>query len=105
MQTDMTLFRIEFVQQAEEDLDEVRAFDRGAILDAVEQQLQHEPERVSRSRIKRLRTVDSPAYRLRVGDYRVFYDVDETERTVTVLRVLSKEQSPAYLREVSDEDS
>ncbi len=98
-------FRIEFVQQAEADLDEIRAFDRGAILDAIEQQLQSEPGRISRSRIKRLRSLESPAYRLRVGDYRVFYDVDEAQHAVTVLRVLSKEQSLAYLRGVSDENS
>jgi mRNA-degrading endonuclease RelE of RelBE toxin-antitoxin system len=94
-------YQIEFVQQAEEDLDAIRAFDRSAILHAVEHQLSHEPEHVSRARIKRLRGVESPAFRLRAGDYRVFYDVDETVRSVTVLRVLSKEQSLAYLREVS----
>ncbi len=93
-------YQIEFVQQAEEDLDVIRAFDRSAVLRAIEHQLRHEPQHVSRARIKRLHGVESPGYRLREGDYRVFYDVDETVRSVTVLRVLSKEQSLAYLREV-----
>ena len=30
----------------------------------------------SKSRIKRLRDVEHPQYRLRVGDMRIFYDVD-----------------------------
>lgn len=29
-------------------------------------------------------------FRLRVGDYRVYYDIDEEARTVTVVRVLRK---------------
>jgi mRNA-degrading endonuclease RelE of RelBE toxin-antitoxin system len=29
-------------------------------------------------------------YRLRVGDFRVYYDVDEGARTVDVLRILEK---------------
>jgi len=44
-----------------------------------------------------LHTVTSPAYRLRVGEFRVFYDVDQEQQVVMVLRVLSKEQSLHYI--------
>jgi mRNA interferase RelE/StbE len=30
---------------------------------------------------------DSPGWRIRVGDYRVVYEIDDAARTVTVLRV------------------
>ena len=30
---------------------------------------------------------DHPAWRVRVGDYRIIYEVDDTARTVTVVRV------------------
>jgi mRNA-degrading endonuclease RelE of RelBE toxin-antitoxin system len=50
-----------------------------------------------------LRLLNSPAYRLRLGDYRVFYDVDVVLSAVTVLRVLSKEASLAYLAELEDQ--
>ena len=53
----------------------LRAYDRLAVLDGIEEHLRHEPTRVSRSRIKRLRDVRHPQYRLRIGDHRVFYDV------------------------------
>jgi mRNA-degrading endonuclease RelE of RelBE toxin-antitoxin system len=62
--------------------------------------LRYEPTRESRSRIKRLELLDSPAYRLRVGDYRVFYDVDVDAAAVSVLRVMSKEESLIYLAEL-----
>jgi mRNA interferase RelE/StbE len=72
-------FEIEVTREAESDLDKIRPFYRRQILDAVESHLQHAPTRASRSRIKRLRSFQSPEYRLRVGDFRVFYDVNEAE--------------------------
>ena len=90
-------YEIEITEAAESDLDRIHAFHRGEILDAIDAYLRHEPTRESRARIKRLELLDSPAYRLRVGDYRVFYDVDEISGEVVVLRVLSKEESLVYL--------
>jgi mRNA interferase RelE/StbE len=90
-------YEIEITEAAESDLDRIRAFHREEILSAIDVYLRHEPTRESRSRIKRLELLDSPAYRLRVGDYRVFYDVDETIGEAVVLRVLSKEESLVYL--------
>jgi mRNA interferase RelE/StbE len=40
--------------------------------------LRHGPTKLSKSRIKRLRGLEQPQYRLRVGETRVFYDVTET---------------------------
>jgi mRNA-degrading endonuclease RelE of RelBE toxin-antitoxin system len=93
-------FEIEFALEAEADLDKIQPFYRNQILDAIEHHLLHTPTQVSRNRIKRLRSVTSPAYRLRVGEYRVFYDVGVEQHVVTVLRVLSKEQSLQYLAEI-----
>lgn len=92
-------FKVVVVAEAEEDLDKMRPFHRREILDAMELHLQATPTCESRAGIKRLRSVMSLAYRLRAaGDYRIFYDVDEKKHLVTVLRVLSKEQSLVYLR-------
>jgi len=65
--------------------------DAVAVLDAIETHLRYEPDRLSRSRIKRLRGRQAATYRLRVGDYRVFYDVGEAE--VVVIAVLHKRQT------------
>ena len=53
--------------------------------------------KVSKSRIKRLRGMSRPQYRLRVGDIRVFYDLTETQ--VQILAIVTKEQAQAWLDE------
>jgi len=59
--------------------------------------LTHEPMKVGKSRIKRLRGLSQPQYRLRVDDIRVFYDVTETQ--VQVLAIVAKAQAQAWLDE------
>jgi mRNA-degrading endonuclease RelE of RelBE toxin-antitoxin system len=46
---------------------------------------------VSKSRIKRLRGLSRPQYRLRIGEVRVFYDV--ARNTVEVLAIVSKSEA------------
>lgn len=68
---------------------------RAEVRDALEVHLRFEPTKVSRSRIKRLRGISRPQYRLRVGDIRVFYDVTET--TVEILAIITKAEAQAWL--------
>ncbi|MEW5984103.1 MAG: type II toxin-antitoxin system RelE/ParE family toxin [Acidobacteriota bacterium] len=68
---------------------------RSEVRDALEVHMRCEPRKVSRSRIKRLRGISRPQYRLRVGDIRVFYDVTET--TVEILAVIPKAAAQAWL--------
>lgn len=64
--------------QAVEDLHGLGANVRAQVRDALERHLRHEPEKTSKSRIKRLRGLARPQYRLRVADeIRVFYDVTD----------------------------
>jgi len=70
---------------------------RAEVRDALELHLRHEPTRVSKSRIKRLRGLSRPQFRLRVGELRVFYDVTESE--VQVLAIVSKAEAQAWLEE------
>ena len=77
------------------DLDDLRAVDRSAVRRALEQFLRFEPEKVSKSRIKRLRGMKKPQYRLRIGDIRVFYDVRES--TVEVLAIVEKSSAARWL--------
>jgi len=60
----------------------------------------HHPTKESKSRIKRLRGIGNPDYRLRVGDYRVFCVVDEDARQVDALRVMHKDQTLTYYKEL-----
>src|SRR4029453_10608752 len=70
---------------------------RAEVRDALETHLRHEPKKVSRSRIKRLRGLSKPEYRLRVGEMRIFYDVKE--QTVEVLAIVAKDEAEAWLQE------
>ncbi len=59
--------------------------------------LTHNPAKVSKSRIKRLRGLSQPQDRLRVGEITVFYDVTETQ--VQVLAIVTKAEAQAWLDE------
>jgi mRNA-degrading endonuclease RelE of RelBE toxin-antitoxin system len=70
---------------------------RTGVTRALAAHLAHEPTKVSKSRMKRLRGLSQPQYRLRVGDIRVFYDVTETE--VQVLAIVTKAEAQSWLDE------
>ena len=70
---------------------------RGEVRDALERHLRFEPTRTSKSRIKRLRGLSQPQYRLRVNDIRVFYDVTET--AVEILAIIEKSEAQGWLDE------
>ncbi len=95
-------YEIEFTKDAHQDFRNLDAHIRPVIREALETHLRHEPTKVSKSRIKKLRSLRRPQYRLRVTDYRVYYDVEE--RMVTVLGVVSKSASYDWLTDNSVED-
>ena len=91
------MFRIAFRPGAAGQIRRLRRVIAVAIIDAIETHLRYEPERVSRSRVKRLRGKQDATYRLRVGEYRVFYDVVEDQVIVTA--VLHKQETAGFYRE------
>jgi len=88
-------FEILLALEAVEDLCRLRASERTAVKEALEAHLRHEPTKISRSRIKRLRGLARPQYRLRVEEVRVFYDVSGS--TVEVLAIVPKPEAEAWL--------
>jgi len=89
-------YGIVLAPEAAEDLANLKANIRAAVCTAIEQHLRHQPTKVSKSRIKRLRGLSHPEYRLRVGDdLRVFYDV--TQGVVQVLAIVLKSEADAGL--------
>jgi mRNA interferase RelE/StbE len=88
-------FEIVLAPEAVRDLRGLTASIRAAVRDALEIHLRHEPTRISRSRIERLRGVRRPQYRLRVDEVRVFYDV--SGETVEILAIVAKSEAEAWL--------
>ena len=87
-------------EQAAEDFKRLSARLRAMVRDSLETHLRHEPAKTSRSRIKRLRGLRKPQYRLRVGGLRVFYDIAESR--VEVLAIIEKSQAAAWLARVGE---
>jgi mRNA interferase RelE/StbE len=96
----MGAYEIVLKRRAVIDLDGLRKYDAAQIADAMEKHLEHEPAKESKSRIRRLRGISNPDYRLRVGDYRVFYNIDGNARRVEILRVMHKNQTQIYYEEL-----
>lgn len=94
-------YEIELAPEAVKNLKRLRPHDRAAAKEAIEMHLRHEPTKTSKSRIKRLRGISKPQYRLRVDDVRVFYDV--SGHTVEVLCVVSKAGADAWLSEMGEQ--
>ena len=93
-------FDVVLAPEAVEDLRQLKASVRAVVKSALETHLRHEPTKISRTRIKRLRRLLRPQYRLRVDDIRVFYDVSGA--TVQILAIVSKSEAEEWLRKFGD---
>lgn len=93
-------YRIEYDAEAREHLRELDARDRTAVVDNLERKLKHEPTVATRNK-KLLRANELAPWELRVGEWRVYYDVQETpERMVTVRAVGRKDGARVLIRGV-----
>lgn len=92
------VWAVEFTVSAILELGAVRAFDRRRIYDAIMKQLTEAPATHTKNR--KMLSADEedgsatsprpPLWELRVGDYRVSYDIDERTATVVVRAVRHK---------------
>ncbi len=93
-------YEIILAPEAVDDLRRLKAHFRAEVRDALERHLRHDPTKTSKSRIKRLRGLSSPQYRLRVGEIRVFYDVSGS--SVEILAIVAKSQAETWLRRTGE---
>jgi len=89
-------YSIVLAPEAIRDLRRLKPPHRSLVKQAIETHLRYEPLKESKSRIKRLRGLRHPNYRLRVGDLRILYDV--SENTVEVVAILRKSDSISWLQ-------
>ena len=88
-------YRIVLAPEAVRDFRRLKASVRAMLKAALDTHLRHEPSKLSRSRIKRLRGLSKPQYRLRIDEIRVYYDI--VENTVEVLAIVPKSEAAAWL--------
>jgi mRNA-degrading endonuclease RelE of RelBE toxin-antitoxin system len=92
------MFRIRFARGALDDLKRLRARDRVHVVDEIQHRLAHEPQEPDRNRKELAGLVPpwehvKPVRELRIGDHRVFYDVDTGARLVIVRAIRHKGRS------------
>jgi mRNA-degrading endonuclease RelE of RelBE toxin-antitoxin system len=95
-------YEIVFSPEAVDDLRNLKAHVRATVQEAIQAHLRHQPTKTSKSRIKRLRGLSRPEYRLRLGEVRVFYDVTET--AVEILAIVSKSEADQWLEQAGEPD-
>ena len=93
-------YEIVLAHEAAQDLKRLKAHVRAEVKDALDKHLRYEPAKVSKSRIKRLRGLSHPQYRLMVGEIRVFYDIKGP--VVEVLAVVPKPKAVSWLEKMGE---
>ena len=89
------MYEIRFSEGVEEDLKKIKAFELRKIFEEMEVQLKNDPLETTKNK-KILENLippfeaAPPIRELRVGEYRVFFDVDEQEKVVYVRAVRRK---------------
>jgi len=76
--------------ESKADIKRLKAFDRTKVLAGIDIHLRGEPTNVSQTRIKQMEQPFWSQYRLRIDAFRVYYDVDEQDRIVRILRIIEK---------------
>lgn len=90
------MFEIVLKPLAIKQLKKMKRYHAVIVVDAIERHLSEEPEK-THGAIKRLRGRQDATFRLRVQDYRVFYDV--AENRVEVIQILHKSETPSFYRQ------
>jgi len=88
-------YTVQIMPSALEELKSIKVFYRRQIRDAIDDQLASQPLVPTKNRKLMGKPETSfefepPIWELRVGDYRVFYDVDETAQSVLVRAIREK---------------
>jgi len=89
------MYSIEYAEGVAQDLASLRAYKRSQILDRIEEQLTHNPTQQTRNKKILVGLIPpwehvQPVWELRIGAYRVFYDVDEIASHVIIRAIRHK---------------
>lgn len=92
-------YQVIIAKSAEEVFKNLNAGIRSSLKKAMRTHLQTSPKKVSKSRIKRLKGLRQPQYRLRVDRMRVFYDVNDEKGRVEILGFVMKSETGKWLQD------
>ena len=89
------MYSIEYAESVADDLGALRPYDHRRVLDQIDSRLATAPARETRSQkivvgLKPPWEHEAPLWQLRIGEFRVFYDVDESQKLVIVRAIRRK---------------
>lgn len=93
----MSEYQFEVTEEAVADLYYYSSFERKTIAEEIRVQLAHQPLVESRKR-KKLKENPIATWELRSGKYRIFYEVVETARKITLVAIGHKEHNILYIK-------
>jgi len=93
----MQQYHIEITEESKNDFSYYSVFERKLLVSEIRGQLTYEPKVETKNR-KPLRENPVASWELRVGKYRVFYEVNENTQTVTIVAIGHKEHSALMIR-------
>jgi mRNA-degrading endonuclease RelE of RelBE toxin-antitoxin system len=93
----MAGYRIEVTEEAKTDFSHYTAFERKLIVSQIREQLSEQPNVETKNR-KLLRDNPISSWELRVGKFRVFYEVDEAGQIVVIVSVGHKDHNVLVIR-------
>ena len=91
------MYDIEYTEDALEDLQWFRKNEQKIIIDGIERQLRYEPTVETRNR-KHMRLNATAEWELRIGDFRVLYNVDGQVRIVDIQRIGEKRGNAFFFK-------
>jgi len=91
------MYEIKFMPRAVQDLRHLKKFEQNMIVDAIQTQLLHEPTLETRNRFQR-NPPDISEWELRIGVFRVFYNVNEQIQIVSIERIGQKPNNTVFFR-------
>ena len=93
----MAKYKIGFAERALADLAWFKKNEQNEIRDGIYENLEHEPTREARNQ-KKLRPNETAEWELRIGKFRVFYDVDEAVRVVAIEAIAEKKGNSLFFQ-------
>jgi mRNA-degrading endonuclease RelE of RelBE toxin-antitoxin system len=89
-------YTVEFMPDAQEQLDHLTARQQAILLDRIQEQLHRRPAEETKQR-KKLRPNPLAPWELRIREFRVFYDIDIEEQTVFIIAIGQKRHNTLYI--------
>lgn len=93
----MPTYTIDMTDIAEEDLAYYRVFERRMIVNEILSRLMYEPDAEALGR-KILRANPLAKWELKLGKYRVFYEIDTVNLSVSIISIGHKEHNVLYVQ-------